>query len=79
VRMDLLSRGILDSLVPGTVKSIPNRGSMGTAWSVSGLLGHRSVCLGMPCKVLINRLSASHHYPRPLNQLAMISLSDGTM
>jgi hypothetical protein len=44
VRLDVLSGGILDSLVPGTVISIPKRGSMGTAWSVSALLGHRSVC-----------------------------------
>jgi hypothetical protein len=52
VRLDVLSEGIPDSLVPRTVISIPNRGSMGTAWSVSALLGHRSVCLGLPCKVL---------------------------
>jgi hypothetical protein len=72
--------GIPDSLVPGTVISIPNRGSMGTAWSVLALLGHRSMCLGLPCKGLrINRLSASHRYPRLLNQSAMISLNDGTM
>jgi hypothetical protein len=32
------------------------------------------VCLGLPCKGLINRLSASHRYLRLLNQLAMISL-----
>jgi hypothetical protein len=52
VRLDVLSGGIPDSLVPRTVISIPNRGSVGTAWSVSTLLGHRSVCLGLPCKVL---------------------------
>jgi hypothetical protein len=52
VRLDVLSGGIPGSLVPGTIISIPNRGSMGTAWSVSALLGHRSVCLGLPCKVL---------------------------
>jgi hypothetical protein len=50
--MDVLSGGIPDSLVLRTVISIPNRGSMGTAWSVSALLGHHSVCLGLPCKVL---------------------------
>jgi hypothetical protein len=52
VRLDVLSGGIPDSLVPRTVISIPYRGSMGTAWSVSALLGHHSVCLGPPCKVL---------------------------
>jgi hypothetical protein len=52
VMLDVLSRGIPDSLVPRTVISIPNRGSMGTAWSVSALLGHHFVCLGLPCKVL---------------------------
>jgi hypothetical protein len=52
VRLDVLSGRIPDSLVPGTVISIPNRGSMGTTWSVSALLGHRSLCLGLPCKVL---------------------------
>jgi hypothetical protein len=52
VRLDVLSGGILDSLIPRTVISIPNRGSVGIAWSVSALLGHRSVCLGLPCKVL---------------------------
>jgi hypothetical protein len=52
VRLDVLSGGIPDSLVPETVISIPNRGSRGTAWSVSALLGHHSVCLGLLCKVL---------------------------
>jgi hypothetical protein len=52
VSLDVLCGGILDRLVPKTVISIPNRGSMGTAWSVSALLGHRSVYLGPPCKVL---------------------------
>jgi hypothetical protein len=52
VWLDVLSGGIPDSLVPGSVISVPNRGSMGTAWSVSALLGHRFVCLGLPCKVL---------------------------
>jgi hypothetical protein len=51
VRLDLLSGGIPDSLVPGTIISIPNRRSMGTTWLVSALLGHCSVCLGLPCKV----------------------------
>jgi hypothetical protein len=51
VRLDVLSGGLPDRLVPGTVISIPNRGSMGTAWSVSALLGHRSMCLGLPYKV----------------------------
>jgi hypothetical protein len=37
------------------------------------------LCLGLPCKGLINQLSASHHYLRLLNQLATISLNDGTM
>jgi hypothetical protein len=52
VRLDVLTGGIPDSLVPETIISIPNQGSMGTAWSVSALLGHRFVCLGLTCKVL---------------------------
>jgi hypothetical protein len=40
--------GILDSLVPRTVILIPNRRFLGTAWSVSALRGHCSVCLGLP-------------------------------
>jgi hypothetical protein len=52
VRLDVLSGSIPDSLIPRIVISIPNRGSMGTALSVSALLGHRSVCLGLPCKIL---------------------------
>jgi hypothetical protein len=44
--------GIPESLVPRTVISIPNQGSTGTVWSVSALLGHRSMCLGLRCKVL---------------------------
>jgi hypothetical protein len=45
----------------------------GPSWGM-----HSSICLGPPCKVIINQLSASHHYPRLLNQLAMTSLIDGT-
>jgi hypothetical protein len=71
--------GILDSLVPRTVILTPNQRFLGIAWSVSARLGHRFVCLGLPCKGLINRLSASYRYLRLLNQLAMISLNDGTM
>jgi hypothetical protein len=52
VRLDVLSGGIPDSHVHGTVISITNQETMGTTWSVSALLGHRSVCLGLPCKVL---------------------------
>jgi hypothetical protein len=52
VRLDVLSGGIPNSLVPGTIISISNRGSKVTVWSVSALLGHCSVCLGLPCKVL---------------------------
>jgi hypothetical protein len=36
--------------------------------------GHPTVCLGLPCKVWINRLSASHRYLRLLTPLAMRSL-----
>jgi hypothetical protein len=60
VRMDVMSGGIPDSLVPGTVISIPNRGSMGTAWSVSALLGHCSVSLGLPFKVMNQSIVGLH-------------------
>jgi hypothetical protein len=39
VRLDVLSGGIPDSLVPETVISTPNQGSMGTAWVVVGFVG----------------------------------------
>jgi hypothetical protein len=55
-----MSGGIPDSLVPGTVISIPNRGSMGTAWSVSALLGHCSVSLGLPFKVMNQSIVGLH-------------------
>jgi hypothetical protein len=55
-----MSGGIPDSLVPGTVISIPNRGSMGTAWSVSALLGHRPVSLGLPFKVMNQSIVGLH-------------------
>jgi hypothetical protein len=35
------------------------------------------VCLGLPCKVWINQLSASHRYLRLLTPVAMRSLNDG--
>jgi hypothetical protein len=38
-------------LYPGLKAIIPTRGFLGTVWSVSALLGHLSVCLGLPCKV----------------------------
>jgi hypothetical protein len=41
---------IPDRLVPRTVISIPSRRSTGTAWSVSAMLGHCFVCLGLHCK-----------------------------
>jgi hypothetical protein len=39
VRLDVLSGGIPDSLVPGTVIYIPNRGPMGTTWVGVGFVG----------------------------------------
>jgi hypothetical protein len=46
---------------------------LGTAWWLSSR-GHPTVCLGLPCKVWINRLSASRRYLRLLTPLAMRSL-----
>jgi hypothetical protein len=48
VRLDVLGGSMPDSFVPGTVSYYPNRGFLGTVWLVSALLGHRSVCLGLP-------------------------------
>jgi hypothetical protein len=48
VRLDVLCGGIPDSLVPGIVRS---QGFLGTFLSVSALLGHRSMFLGLPFKV----------------------------
>jgi hypothetical protein len=43
---------MLDSLVPGTVSYYPNRRIFGNRLVSVGSVGHRSVCLGLPCKVL---------------------------
>jgi hypothetical protein len=43
-----------DSLVPGTVRFDPKPRIFGNRL-VGSLLGHHSVCLGLPCKV-INQL-----------------------
>jgi hypothetical protein len=43
--------GMPDSLIPGTVSYYPNPRIFGV-WSVSALLGYRSVCLGPPCTVM---------------------------
>jgi hypothetical protein len=40
----------------GVKTLIPNRGVLETAWSVSALLVHRSVCLGLPCKVILQSI-----------------------
>jgi hypothetical protein len=80
VRLDVLGGGIADSLVPGTVSFYPKRKIF---WN--RLVGVSSI--GAPLRVFrsslqgfqINRLSASQHYLRLLNQLAMIFLNDGTM
>jgi hypothetical protein len=67
------SRGIPDSLHQRLCPFIPTRGFLGTVWWLSSR-GHPTVCLGLPCKVWINRLSASHRYLRLLTPLAMRSL-----
>jgi hypothetical protein len=41
-----------DSLVPGTVSFDPKPRIFGNHLVMSALLGHYSVCLGLPCKVL---------------------------
>jgi hypothetical protein len=40
-----------DSLVPGTVSFDPKPRTFGNHLVGSAQLGHRSVCLGLPCKV----------------------------
>jgi hypothetical protein len=70
------SRGVPVSLVPRTVRFDPNPGIFGNCMGGCPRGGHPTVSLGLPCKVSINRLSASHRYPRLLNQLAMISRND---
>jgi hypothetical protein len=70
-------QGMPDSLVPKIVRFDHKLRTFGNCLVVVHV-GAPSVCLGLPCKVSINRLSVSHHYLRLLNQLAMISLNDGT-
>jgi hypothetical protein len=62
-----------DSLVPGTVRFDPKPRIFGTAWLVSALLGHRSVCLGLPCKGINQSIVGLSPFLRLLIQLAMIS------
>jgi hypothetical protein len=69
--------GTPDSLVPGTVGFDPKPRIFGNILVVVHV-GAPFVCLGLHGKSLINQLSASHRYLRLLNQLAMISLIDGT-
>jgi hypothetical protein len=66
------SRGSPDSLHQRLWPFIPTRGFLGTVWWLS-LRGQPTVCLGLPCKVWINRFSASHRYLRLLTPLAMRS------
>jgi hypothetical protein len=77
VRLDTL-RGIPANLAARTVRFDPNPRIFGNGLEQLYLCGQPTVCLGLACKVEINRLSASHRYPRLLNQLAMISHNDGT-
>jgi hypothetical protein len=88
VRVWAVWRDVPVSLVPRIVGSDPEPEKDGNrlvgVYPVSFLFGffggiHSSLCLGLPCNDLINRLSASHRYPGLLNQLAMISLIDGTL
>jgi hypothetical protein len=66
-------RGISDSLYQRLQDSILIRRVLGTAWRLSSR-GNPTMCLGLPCKVEINWLSASHRYLRLLILLAMMSL-----
>jgi hypothetical protein len=77
VRLDTL-QGIPANLAPRTIGFAPNLRTFGNGLEKLSSQGKPTVCLGLPCKVQINRLSASHCYPRLLNQLAMISHDDGT-
>jgi hypothetical protein len=52
VRLGVLGGACQIAFYPGLYAIIPTREFLGTVWSVSALLGHRSVCLGLPCKVL---------------------------
>jgi hypothetical protein len=50
VSLGVLGGACQIALYPEPEAIIPTRGFLGTVWSVSALLGHRSVCLGLPCK-----------------------------
>jgi hypothetical protein len=72
--------GMPDSLVPGTVGYYPNPRIFGNRLVGVGSIGAPLCVFRFTLQGLcINRLSASHCYPRLLNQRAMISLNDGTM
>jgi hypothetical protein len=77
VRLDTL-RSIPANLAPRIVGFAPNPRTFGNCLRKLSLRGQPTVCLGLPCKVQLNQLSASHRYPSLLNQLAMISHNDGT-
>jgi hypothetical protein len=77
--LDVQCESIPDSLVPGTVIYYPKPRIFGNRLVGVTLSGHRSVCLGLPCKVCNQSMLASHHYLSLLIPLSMISLNDGTM
>jgi hypothetical protein len=68
-----------DSLVPGTVGYYPNLRIFGNRLVDVGSVGAPLHVFRFTLQGFMNQSSASHHYPRLLNQLAMISLIDGTM
>jgi hypothetical protein len=67
------------SLVPRTVSVDPKLRTFRNRLVGAIFVSAPFRVLGLPCKGLINQLSASHPYLRLLNQLAMISLNDGTL
>jgi hypothetical protein len=69
-----------DSLVPGTVGYYPNPRIFGNRLVGVGFVRAPLCVFRFTLQGFMNQsMSASHHYPRLLNQLAMISLNDGTM
>jgi hypothetical protein len=51
VRLGVLGGSMPNSLVPGIVRYYRKPRIFGNRLAVSTLLGHRSVCLGLSCKV----------------------------
>jgi hypothetical protein len=80
VRLDVLNGGMPNKLVPGSVSYYPKlRISGNRLIGVSSVRAPLRVFRFTLQGIIQSIVGLSHHYSRLFNQLAMISLNDGTM